>query len=275
MQKLPRSLNILEKHTTCNNMETHAQELHKTPGHGWKHYLFEFFMLFLAVSLGFYAENLREEIKNNEEIKTNMRTILADLKSDVTRLDSVFERNEYGCTMADSLIILLHQDKSNTREIYYCARTVTSNVGYYYSNSKTFEQMKNSGLLKLIKPRALLDSLAAYYVSFQWLANQTELVRLKLDAIHKENEELFDGYVFHQMMKIKNLGNFNGTHLVINRPEGTPALISTDFNKINAVLLNYHYYYTTVKFYNRTAALQNQFAKRLIEFINKEYSSGQ
>jgi hypothetical protein len=256
-------------------METHSQELHKAPGNGWRHYLFEFFMLFLAVSLGFYAENLREEIKNNEEIKTNMRTILVDLKSDVTRLDSVFERNEFSCAMADSLIILLQTDKSNTREIYYCARAVTSNIGYYYSNSKTFDQMKNSGFLKLIKPRALLDSLAAYYVSFQWLANQTELVRLKVDAIHKENAELFDGYVFHQMMKIKNLGNIYGTHLLINRPEGNPALISTDFNKINAVSLNYHYYYTTVKFYNRTAVLQIQFAKRLIGFINKEYSTEQ
>jgi hypothetical protein len=256
-------------------METHAQELHKAPGHGWKHYFFEFFMLFLAVSLGFYAENLREEIKNNEEIKTNMHTILADLNSDVTRLDSVFERNEYSCTMADSLIILLHQDKTNTGEIYYCARAVTTNVGYYYSNSKTFEQMKNSGLLKLIKPRALLDSLAAYYVSFQWLANQTELVRLKLDAIHKENEELFDAYVFHQMMNVKSLGNFNGAHLVINRPEGNPALISTDFNKINAVSLNYHYYYSTLKWYNHTAVSQNEFAKHLIESINKEYVDGQ
>ena len=39
------------------NMETHAQELHKAPGRGWKHYFFEFFMLFLAVFCGFLAEN--------------------------------------------------------------------------------------------------------------------------------------------------------------------------------------------------------------------------
>jgi hypothetical protein len=28
------------------NMETHAQHLHKAPGQGWKHYFFEFLMLF-------------------------------------------------------------------------------------------------------------------------------------------------------------------------------------------------------------------------------------
>lgn len=37
-------------------METHANHLHKTPGHGWKHYVFEFLMLFFAVFCGFLAE---------------------------------------------------------------------------------------------------------------------------------------------------------------------------------------------------------------------------
>ena len=39
------------------NMETHAQELHKASGQGLKHYLFEFLMLFLAAFCGFLAEN--------------------------------------------------------------------------------------------------------------------------------------------------------------------------------------------------------------------------
>ena len=37
-------------------METHAHDLHKVPGHGWKHYFWEFLMLFLAVFCGFLAE---------------------------------------------------------------------------------------------------------------------------------------------------------------------------------------------------------------------------
>src|SRR5215813_12293444 len=45
-----------------SNMETHAQHLHKAPGGGWSHYLFEFLMLFLAVFCGFLAENQREHM---------------------------------------------------------------------------------------------------------------------------------------------------------------------------------------------------------------------
>jgi len=250
-------------------MEVHAHA--HTERKKWTHYLWEFLMLFLAISLGFYAENLREGIKHREEVKTHMLSLLSDLESDVVFFDSVIERNSYSTKMADSLINLLHSDISNTPAIYFTARSVTSNIGYYYSNSKSFDQMKNSGLLRFINPKTLLDSIGTYYVSFQWLANQTDLVRLKLDEVHKGNTVLFDSYVFYQMMNI-GLTSYNGRHLIINMPEGHPALLSSNFKDINAVSLNYHYYSTTVRFYNRTALMQKLRAERLIELIKKEYS---
>jgi hypothetical protein len=131
--------------------------------------------------------------------------------------------------------------------------------------------MKSSGLLRFIKTKTLLDSIGSYYVSFQWLANQTDLMRLKLDEIHKGNSVLFDSYFFYQMMKV-GLSGYNGRHLIINMPEGHPALLSVNFKDINAVSLNYHYYSSTTKFYNRTALAQKQRAERLIELIKKEYS---
>jgi hypothetical protein len=234
----------------------------------WTHYFWEFLMLFLAVSLGFYAENLREGIKHNEEVKTHMRSLLSDLRSDVLLFDSVVDRNAYSSTMADSLIELLHADISNTPAIYFAARSVTANVGYYYSNSKSFDQMKSSGLLRFIKTKSLLDSIGSYYVSFQWLANQADLMRLKLDAVHKGNSVLFDSYVFYQLMKV-NLNT--GRRIIINMPSGRPSLLSVNFKDINTVSLNYHYYSSTIKFYNRTASIQKLRAERLIDLIIKEY----
>lgn len=172
--------------------------------------------------------------------------------------------------MADSLVILLHTDSSNTPQIYYCPRSVTANFGYYYSNSKTYEQMKNSGLLRLVKPRSLLDRIANYYLSFHWLANQTELMRLKIDQIHKGNYELFDSYVFREMMNIK-YNYYNSRHVMINKPGGHPPLISHDLSKINFVSTNYHYMYATTKFYDQTAALQKGVAIRLIQLIETGY----
>jgi hypothetical protein len=175
--------------------------------------------------------------------------------------------------MADSLIELLHNDISNTPEIYFTARSVTANIGYYYSNSKSFDQMKTAGILRFIHPHDLLDSLGNYYVYFQWLADQTELLRFKLDAVHKGNNKLFDSYTFFQMMKNIRIysGSFNGRYNLINKPEGHPALLSTSPKDINEVSLNYHYYSSTAKFYNRTAIVQRERARRLIELIKKAY----
>jgi hypothetical protein len=255
-------------------MEVHAHT--HTPRKKWTHYFWEFLMLFLAVLLGSYAENLREGMLHKKEVKTQINSMLSDLQSDITLFDSVTDRNSYGAQMADSLIELLHSDITNTTEIYFAARTVTANVGYYYANSKSFDQLKSAGLLRYVKNKKLLDSIGAYYVSFQWLANQIDLLRLKLDEIHKENTRLFDSYVFYQMMmNIKIIANgvaLGGQRTNINKPLVKPSLLSVDTRDINTVSLNYHYYSTTMKFYIRNAiALQNR-AKGLVEIIKKEYN---
>jgi hypothetical protein len=266
-----------------NQSQTEDMEVHHhahdpaAPHHkkNWKSYFWEFLMLFLAVSLGFYAENAREIILHKKEVKTQLNAMLSDLQSDITLFDSVTSRNSYSAQMADSLVELLHTEITNTTEIYYAARSVTANVGYYYTNSKSFEQLKMAGLLRYIKNKDLLDSIGTYYVSFQWLSNQIDLLRLKLDEIHKVNTRLFDSYVFHEMLKnIKiaaNNGPVGGSRTNMNKPLIKPSLLSADAMDINAVSLNYHYYSTTMKFYARNAiALQNR-AKGLIEMIKKEY----
>mgnify|MGYP003423256284 FL=1 len=240
----------------------------------WTHYFWEFLMLFLAVSLGFYAENTREGILHKKEVKTQLNSMLSDLQSDMILFDSVTDRNSYGAQMADSLVELLHSDITNTTEIYFAARTVTANLGYYYVNSKSFDQLKSAGMLRYIKNKELLDSVGTYYASFQWLAYQIDLLRLKMDEIHKGNTRLFDSYVFQQMtMNIKIIANsgLGGRRTTVNKPLVKPSLLSTDVKDINAVSLNYHYYSTTIKFYIRNAiALQNR-ANKLIEMIKKEY----
>ncbi len=273
--------NAAERPQTINykpeteDMEVHHHAHHEHGKKNWKSYFWEFLMLFLAVSLGFYAENTREVILHKKEVKTQLNSMLSDLQSDIILFDSVTDRNSYGAQMADSLIELLHSDIKNTTEIYFAARTVTANLGYYYSNSKSFEQLKTAGLLRYIKNKDLLDSIGNYYASFQWLANQIDLLRLKMDEVHKGNARLFDSYVFQQMtMNIKIISNsgLGGRRTGINKPLIKPSLLSADIKDINTVSLNYHYYSTTIKFYIRNAiALQNR-AKGLIEMIKKEYS---
>lgn len=250
-------------------MEVHHHAHHEGK-RVWKSYFWEFLMLFLAVTLGSYAENLREHNLHHKEVRSHINALITDLESDIALFDSVTTRNTYSVMLADSLVELLHSDLRNTREIYFAARSVTANNGYGYSNAKSFEQMKSSGLLRYIEPKGLLDSLGSYYASFQWLSNQTELMRLKMNEIHTANALVFDSYVFHEMMNV-HLTSFSGGRTIINRPSGTPVLLSTDIRDINAVSLSYHYYATTTKFYKRTLTDLRARAHRLIEQIQRAY----
>ena len=63
-------------------MESHAHHIHKAPGQGWKHYFFEFLMLFLAVFAGFLAENQREHIVEHQREKKFAGRLLSDLRQD-------------------------------------------------------------------------------------------------------------------------------------------------------------------------------------------------
>jgi hypothetical protein len=235
----------------------------------FKEYFLEFLMIFLAVTLGFFAENLRENIKDNKEIDEDIHAVLADLNSDVTHFNAILNTDEYSYTSADSLLVLLHDNISNTPQIYLYARAVTANVGNYYANSKTFDQMKASGMLKLIHPRDLLDSLSLYYVTFQFLSAQDNLVKLKLDDVHKDNYLLFDNHIFSQM-KV-GFENINKSYTTVELPSGHPALLSTDYKTVNKVALNYYYLAASERFDCILAERQKALALRLIELIKNEY----
>ena len=236
---------------------------------GFKEYFLEFLMIFLAVTMGFFAENLREHIKNTNEINEDIKSVLADLESDVMHFNAILNTNEYSYQSADSLLVLLHHDISNTPQIYFYARAVTANVGNYYANSKSFDQMKASGMLKLIHPRGLLDSLGLYYVTFQFLSAQDNLVKLKLDDVHKGNYLLFDNYIFSQM-KVR-FENINKSYTTTELPSGHPALLSTDYKTVNIIAMNYYYLAASERFDCVLAERQKALAIRLITLIKKEY----
>jgi hypothetical protein len=62
----------------------------------FKEYFLEFLMIFLAVSMGFLAESIRENISNNEHAKLLTEQLVKDLKKDTINLQRSinFEKNQ-------------------------------------------------------------------------------------------------------------------------------------------------------------------------------------
>jgi hypothetical protein len=69
-------------------MEVHHHSHHPKK---WKEYITEFLMLFLAVSLGFLAENLREGYVEKERSHELVSSFIKDVELNVQFLDSLIK----------------------------------------------------------------------------------------------------------------------------------------------------------------------------------------
>src|ERR1700742_3721160 len=131
-------------------------EVHHHPNvekKNFKEYLLEGLMIFLAVTMGFFAESLRENIDRKEKEKQYIESLVRDLKKDSVDLVSGIKDNKGKMKGLDSLIALAAQDMNdvnNRKLLYKYAWGVTYYSGFT-SNDATMVQLKSSGGLQFIK----------------------------------------------------------------------------------------------------------------------------
>src|ERR1700751_1530020 len=89
-------------------MEVHKHPRHVSHKKKWNEYLLEFFMLFLAVFLGFVAENVREHLVESNKEKEYMHSLLSDIKTDTAIINKSVHYNKRVCK-ADSILLTLLQ----------------------------------------------------------------------------------------------------------------------------------------------------------------------
>jgi hypothetical protein len=205
-------------------MEAHHPH-HVTHKKKWPEYLLEFFMLFLAVFLGFVAENIRErQVEKHREIEF-IKSLDADLGDDVKSLDAMIAFEHGSITKLDTLIYLLNDPalaKQNGDELYYVAR-VGPRAYPFANNSRTFDQLKNSGGFLLIRNAKASNNIMNYY-------NQFFSVRLLEDNYNHE----FDDYK-RVAAKIFNPGILRKQEndaSEIMRSNDNPQLITYDANML-------------------------------------------
>ena len=144
-------------------MEVH-HHAHKPKN--WKEYITEFLMLFLAVSLGFFAENIREhQVEKEREIKF-LQNIHQDLQKDIKEIDTTISYMDQRQLMADTLFSKV-KDKSIEKdlpEFYYFVKNLS--FRHLFENSDNgFTQLKSSGGLRLIENNEIIEKIQDYTTS--------------------------------------------------------------------------------------------------------------
>jgi len=90
-------------------MEVHHHPQLKHSPKPWKEYLLEGLMIFLAVMMGFIAENIRETITNSEHVKQLASQLVRDLKNDTASLQANIVYETKLGKRIDSLVVILQQ----------------------------------------------------------------------------------------------------------------------------------------------------------------------
>ena len=153
-------------------MEIHHTHHHDNSQHKeklWTHYALEFFMLFLAVSLGFFVENFRETTVESHREKELAKTLYGELHDDSVvvankvkiRLDKEKDLDYLSNYFRDSSLTSL------PREFYPAYTTSTYLINTYAFEPKDgiLNQLKSSGSLRYFKSVALQKLLGDLDVS--------------------------------------------------------------------------------------------------------------
>ena len=95
-------------------MEVHHPH-HPTHKKKWSEYIIEFVMLFAAVTLGFFAENVREhQVEKHREI-SYLKNVHEDLQLDLKNIDTVMSQNTVRLQAMDTLFQAINNNTIPTK----------------------------------------------------------------------------------------------------------------------------------------------------------------
>lgn len=249
---------------TEEDMEVHH---HTHPAHGkktWKAYFWEFLMLFLAVFCGFLAEYKLEHMIEHQREKQYIQSLIADLKSDQQVLAQHILHIKSGISMMDTVSTILNtplEIANNTGHLYYLAR-LAPRLNPLSNNTRTFEQLKNSGNFRLIRNISTSNKVMAYYEKFPLIRLLESVNEAEFNEYKKVAAKIFDPAVF-----IKMEGN-NGT---IVRISNNPSLRTTDPELLQELSIFSVYMNGTKKGILGADEELKIAAADLIEYLQKEY----
>jgi hypothetical protein len=153
--------NKTQNPSTKMEVQHHPQLEHKPKP--WKEYLLEGFMIFIAVMMGFIAENIREDITNNQHVKQLTLQLVQDLKADTIKLDTIFANETKIMNAHDSLFVLLQQPlaKIDTKKLQLFAK-LSHDIWLFYPSTGATGAIKNELHLKRFSDSEIIGHIAKF-----------------------------------------------------------------------------------------------------------------
>jgi hypothetical protein len=158
----------------------------------FKEYFLEFLMIFLAVTMGFFAENLRENVSDSHKTHQFARSLVQDIKIDLQECDEVQSTMEEEVKIYDSLLSYMVSKRPVWTNNAYYLFCKTTEDDYFLPDNKTIDQLKSTGSLRLFETGDASDTIASYYQSSSNLIDYGITFRKIFDDYHNLAMQVFD-----------------------------------------------------------------------------------
>lgn len=253
---------LKETLTTDNSPLTTKMEVHHHPDvekKGLKEYILEGLMIFLAVTMGFFAETIREHYTEHKNAEILAHSLLEDMKKDTASLHSLIAFGNKRMVAADSVLSIFHSPRSgwNSQSIYTNMVPLLTSLPFI-STDGTYTQMKTSGTLRYFN-QPLVNIINAYGVQL----NKT----VYRDDVTTKGMWIMADMIF-DTMSAEALNDLRAkkpvTHEMYIRIEN----VKTNDKFINLIAVNKGFGFRSLQEYQQQLTI----ADKLIEALKKEYS---
>jgi hypothetical protein len=241
-------------------MEAPHHIKHSKKARSRKEYLFEFLIIFVAITGSYLAENLREHFVDRHKEKVYLESMLQDLKSDSANLVKVIDLNREQLKGLDSLINLMENKPGSKKIQFYNYNRYALNYNAFNPVNRTIIQLMSTGGLGLIKEKAVSDGIVGYDNLKNSVLKQADLLETRFAKIIDQQTEIID------FLSIKRSGKGSP----VSRPKEN-RFITTNSKSMHSYYFNITVFKGAINAYTQKAEdLLNQ-AEALILLIQKEY----
>lgn len=214
-------------------MEVHHHSHIPHQSKPWKQYLTEGLMIFIAVMLGYAAENIRHHYIEEKKAIANMQNLYKDLESDSVVFSNMLKtRNKQDSCF--EIVSHLYDQKIINQNIptVYAAHSLISIRLMPVMNTMALDQIKNSGALNYIEDEKLKQEIQFYANNAAILKTREQREYSYIDKYIDPLSNTIFNYKFYQ--ELSTFDNFeikaDKVIVPINTPKDLKLVDQNNFN---------------------------------------------
>lgn len=253
--------------TETNNPQTDIMEVHHHPhvhhhSRKWNEYLIEFIMLFLAVSLGFVAENIREVRVEHHRSEVLAASLYEDFKKDTLNINVLLKDAIVRQHCIDTLTNMLTGKEPWKDTVAYRCLAPLCRVFKFDRTDQTFQQIKNSGALRYFK-QSLINEL-----------NRYDVQSTKCQYTDKIHDELAAQQIVPFLLEHFNFQIIRSIWL--KEPINAPLFFEGNNQLTKIKLINFlNIQYSNYSFYSQRYTALQKTGIKILSTIKEQYHLGE